>query len=236
MNPTLPLLLLLVTCVTSLGFVSLQRVAGFKSLTLQARQPSLDQNDVVLEIITRREVSVSKATLEREEQHVVAAFDSMYDDDKEEFALKVVDSPALKILGFLLNPSTMVLALYLSSIGWSKVLWLQKIFSFFGKGTLVKKPGQKEEPSVEDLPFQTFECEVCKMEMRPARGRAEVIFGRPRFRCSRCGSKASAYFDVDDMDDPRAVARLERIEEEKNAVFDDDDDDDDEYDDDDEEE
>ena len=42
------------------------------------------------------------------------------------------------------------------------------------------------------------------MEMRPARGRAEAIFGRPRFRCSRCGSKASAYFDVDDMSDPRA--------------------------------
>ena len=74
-----------------------------------------------------------------------------------------------------------------------------------------------------------------KMEMRPARGRAEAIFGRPRFRCSRCGSKASAYFDVDDLDDPRAVARLERIEREKNEEWlDDEDEDDDEYDDEDE--
>lgn len=220
MNPVY--LLLLAFCAISLAFVRHPRATG--CVRLSARQQDSAENEVILEIITRREVGVSKTAFEREEQHVVAAFDSVYDDDKEEFALKVVDSPALKILGFLLNPSTMVLALYLSSIGWSKVLWLQKIFSFFGKGVLVKKPGQKDEPSVEDLPFQTFECEVCKMEMRPARGRAEVIFGRPRFRCSRCGSKASAYFDVDDMEDPRAVARLERIEEEKNAVFDDDDD------------
>ena len=65
--------------------------------------------------------------------------------------------------------------------------------------------------------------------MRPARGRAEVIFGRPRFRCSKCGSKADAYFNVDDMDDSRAVARLQRLEEEANRedyddVYDDDDD------------
>ena len=53
--------------------------------------------------------------------------------------------------------------------------------------------------------------QVCGMEMRPARGRAEVIFGRERFRCSRCGAKASSYFNVDDMNDPRAVARLERL-------------------------
>jgi hypothetical protein len=80
------------------------------------------------------------------------------------------------------------------------------------------------------------------MELRPARGRAEKIFGRERFRCSKCGAKASAYFDIDDLTDPRAVARLERIarekEEEDNApdVSDDDDDDEGDDDDDDEEE
>lgn len=45
------------------------------------------------------------------------------------------------------------------------------------------------------------------MEMRPAKGRADVILGRERFRCSRCGAKAAAYFNIDDMEDPRAVAR-----------------------------
>jgi len=80
------------------------------------------------------------------------------------------------------------------------------------------------------------------MELRPARGRAEKIFGRERFRCSKCGAKASAYFDIDDLNDPRAVARLERIakekEEEDNQEYDmtNDDDDDDDNDDDDEDE
>ena len=59
-------------------------------------------------------------------------------------------------------------------------------------------------------------CQSCGMEMRPARGRAQVILGRERFRCSRCGAKASAYFDIDDMNDPRAVARLERMKEAEN--------------------
>jgi hypothetical protein len=66
---------------------------------------------------------------------------------------------------------------------------------------------------------------VCKLQIRPARGRAEAIFGRPRFRCSRCGSKAEAFFDVEDMEDDRAVARLERLEAENNDQFNDDDED-----------
>ena len=45
------------------------------------------------------------------------------------------------------------------------------------------------------------------MEMRPAKGRADIILGRERFRCSRCGAKAAAYFNIDDLEDPRAVAR-----------------------------
>ena len=49
------------------------------------------------------------------------------------------------------------------------------------------------------------------MEMRPAKGRADIILGRPRFRCSRCGSKAASYFNIEDMNDPRAVKRLERL-------------------------
>ena len=68
---------------------------------------------------------------------------------------------------------------------------------------------------------------ACGMELRPARGRAQVILGRERFRCSRCGAKASAYFNIDDMNDPRAVARLERLKEQENleeADIDDDDD------------
>ncbi len=196
--------------------------------------------NVIIEVVARSPLS-ERVTLAKDGDRseyvgVVAAYDSVYEEEKEDKMIEIVDSPALKVLSVLLNPSTMVLALYLSSVGWSKVLWLQKFFKIFGKGTLVKKKGEEEKVEEVDLPFQTFECEVCKMEMRPARGRAEAIFGRPRFRCSRCGSKASSYFDVDDLEDPRAVARLERIEKEKNEEWlddedDDEDDDGDEYDD-----
>ena len=54
-------------------------------------------------------------------------------------------------------------------------------------------------------------------------GRAEKIFGRERFRCARCGSKASAYFNIDDMNDPRAVARIERLQDEESDDYGDED-------------
>ena len=56
------------------------------------------------------------------------AFDTVYKEYKEDKVAKVIDSPVLKVFGLLFNPSTMVLILYLSSIGWSKVMWLQRIF------------------------------------------------------------------------------------------------------------
>lgn len=124
----------------------------------------------------------------------------------------------MNVIGILFNPLTLVLALYFSSVAWSNVVWFQQILKLFGKGKLVENKNSKDKtqsPSVEDLPFQTFECQKCGMELRPARGRAEKIFGRERFRCSKCGAKASAYFDIDDLTDPRAVARLERIAREK---------------------
>jgi hypothetical protein len=42
-------------------------------------------------------------------------------------------------------------------------------------------------------------------------------------RCARCGSKASAYFNIDDMNDARAVARMERLQKEEADDYGDDD-------------
>jgi hypothetical protein len=214
--------------------------SGRSALRVNLGSMPKNTDEVVVEIVTRGSLQSATPLNEKSEyMGIVAAYDGVYEEEKEDRMFQLVESPALKVISILLNPSTMVLVLYLTSVGWSKVLWLQKFFKIFGKGTLVKKPGEANEPDAEELPFQTFECEVCKMEMRPARGRAEAIFGRSRFRCSRCGSKASAYFDVDDLEDPRAVARLERIEKEKNEEWLDDGDegeDDDDYDDDDEDE
>ena len=58
-----------------------------------------------------------------------------------------------------------------------------------------------------ELKLLIIQNQVCGMEMRPAKGRADIILGRERFRCSRCGAKAAAYFNIDNLEDPRAVAR-----------------------------
>lgn len=64
-------------------------------------------------------------------------------------------------------------------------------------------------------PPQLYECEFCKLEMRPARGRETQIFSRRGFRCAQCGAPGSAFFNTENLGDPRAVARLRRIEKEK---------------------
>jgi hypothetical protein len=186
-------------------------------------------DSIIIELVSTKPLSSKDSKTD------IIAYDAVYKENKEDVFETVIDSPLLNVIGILFNPLTLVLALYFSSVAWSNVLWFQQILKIFGKGKLVENKNSKEKtPSIEDLPFQTFECQKCGMELRPARGRAEKIFGRERFRCSKCGAKASAYFDIDDLSDPRAVARLERIakekEDEDNApdVADDDDDDDDE--------
>jgi hypothetical protein len=44
----------------------------------------------------------------------------------------------------------------------------------------------------------------------------QKIFGREVFRCARCDPKVFSYCNIDDLTDPRAVARLERLEREAN--------------------
>ena len=146
---------------------------------------------------------------------------SLYNERKEEIADKVMDSPIANIFTILFNPTSLVLALYFSSIAWSKVSWMQRLLTMVGRGD-TKTKGKSSAASAgvdssDSSPLQIFECEVCQMEMRPAKGRADVIFGRERFRCSRCGAKASAYFNVNDLSDERAVARLERIKEQEES-------------------
>lgn len=188
--------------------------------SLQLRGAQFDDDGVVIEVV------VHSGTATREETNDLVAYDAIYSDDKEDRVSVVLDSPVSKVLDLVFNPFALVLTLYFFILGINKIEGLfSRILSIFGR-----KP-KDEAPSVslEDLPYQVFECEVCQMQMRPAKGRAEKIFGRERFRCSRCGSKASAYFNIDDMDDPRAVARIDRLkreEEEEDYMSDLDDDDD----------
>lgn len=73
---------------------------------------------------------------------------------------------------------------------------------------------EKDVVSARDT-SEVLECEKCRMQMMPAKGRAAAILDKPSFRCARCGSKAAAYFDIHNLDDPRAVARLKRLENEE---------------------
>lgn len=151
-----------------LGFL-LSETAALKLLPLDkaSRQPftimKVDLNSmqkaekpVIIEIIC-------KSTAEKTKSKSMT-YSSTYKENKEDKVLDVLDSPVLKLFGVLLNPTTLLLALYFSSIGWSQVLWLQKILNIFGKGSLVKKEDGTIESAaaaaLKALPFQTFECEV----------------------------------------------------------------------------
>jgi len=217
--------------------INKQSKQPFTVLKVDLNQIKDTQKPVILEIISKKAATKARAKSS-------TSYKSTYKETKEDKVINVMDSPVAKVVGVLLNPTTLLLALYFSSVGWSQVLWLQKILNVFGKGSLNKKADGTEETAaaaaLAALPFQIFECESCGMEMRPAKGRADIILGRERFRCSRCGAKAAAYFNIDDMEDPRAVARLERLkeiedrdeadidDEDPNDTTDDDDDDDDE--------
>lgn len=216
--------------------IAADNVLSLKLRTLSIKKTSLlkvgfkdieslsHRENIIIEVIAKRPVQsqlssngdlkvIASSTYESD-----GVYDNVYKEYKEEKLEKIIDSQAGQIVSFLFNPSVLLLMLWFSGnwVSWTQKTWVQKILAMFGKGKLApKEDGTK--PVVTELPFQIFECEVCKMEMRPARGRAEVIFGKERFRCSRCGSKAAAYFDIDNMDDPRAVARLERIKKEQEA-------------------
>ena len=149
--------------------------------SLSALSMSNDQDEYVTIQVVARSNFLSEES--RTEDVTFIGYQSLYDEVKEnQMQRALVESPLMKVFGILFNPTTLLIAMYLSGIAWSKVLWLQRFLSIFGKGALKSK--ETTEP-VKELPYQIFECESCRMEMRPARGRAEVIFGRPRFRCPK---------------------------------------------------
>ena len=141
-------------------------------LNKQSKQPftvmkvdlnSVGQTDkpVILEVICKQSATATKTKARS------TSYTSTYKENKEDKVSDVLDSPVLKFFGVLLNPTTLLLALYFSSIGWSQVLWLQKILNVFGKGAIVmKEDGTVESAAaaaLKALPFQTFECEVKDM-------------------------------------------------------------------------
>ena len=184
-------------------------------LYAQVKKESTNENSGKqsnFQFVVKRKVSTKAAP--KKEQGKQSRYKAViYQEPKKNIANIALEGPLMRLFQICFNPVWFLAAMYCTTIAWSQVLWLQKILQLFGRGTLSKKDGQEETPA--DAAFQVFECEKCGLQLRPAKGRASAIFSRERFSCTRCGSKASAYFNIDDMNDPRAVARLARLEEEK---------------------
>jgi len=193
---------------------------GFRCFPSMSMKDTIKNNEIscgaekpiFLTVNVKRRVPAEKILLQSPDTNIIA-YESVYDDKPEGRVSLALKGPVSNMIAIVLNPMSMVFALYLSSIAWSKATFTQKILAIFGRGSLVRR-SKKEQAILDSKPYQVFECDKCKMELRPAKGRAEIIFGRERFRCARCGSPASAYFDIANMSDPRAVARLIRLEQE----------------------
>lgn len=113
----------------------------------------------IVEVIAKRSAVKSRA--------ISTSSSTLYKESKEDVVADVMDSPVSKIFGIAFQPITLLLALYLSSMGWSRMIWLQKFLKIFGKGSLAAKSKSAtatgeggSETATEELPFQTFECEV----------------------------------------------------------------------------
>jgi hypothetical protein len=152
-------------------------------------------------------VTVRKQHSAKSEHAQLVAYDTVYKESVDDKVGIVMDSPAMKVLEIVSNPIALVFALYFVLVGYTQV------GSFFNGILSALRLRKRDKPAVPvaEMPFQVFECAVCEMQMRPARGRAAKIFGKERFRCARCGARASSYFDIDDLTDARAVARRERL-------------------------
>ena len=208
---------------------------------------------LVIEIVTTKTIRESRGSirddqqLQQQQQDDInnnISYETIYNDDKEDRVSTIVDNRTIsQVLGLITNPLALLLFIYTVLLGYNKVVdtWNNLISLIFkrkgkdnssnsntnNKGSITSSSSNTQLQStvntIIDLPFQIYECEICQMQMRPAKGRAEKIFSRERFRCARCGSKASAYFNIDDMNDTRAVARMERLQQEEADDYGDDD-------------
>jgi len=206
---------------------------------------------LVIEIVTTKTIRESRGSMRDDQQLQLQqqddinnniSYETVYNDNKEDRVSTIVDNRTIsQVLGLITNPLALLLFIYTVLLGYNKVIdtWnnlISLIFKRKGKdnssnsnksitssSSTTNSQLQSTVNTIIDLPFLIYECEICQMQMRPAKGRAEKIFSRERFRCARCGSKASAYFNIDDMNDKRAVARMERLQEEEADDYGDDD-------------
>ncbi|RYH17021.1 hypothetical protein EON65_29220 [archaeon] len=125
------------------------------------------------------------------------------------------------------NPINLMVAVYFIFFGIKKV---NQFGAFVYNLITGKKTDATSEQDIQaetkTSGLHTFECNKCGTQVFPARDRVYAMLHNPRFRCASCGAKAASFFDINDMDDPRAVARIERLRQEKEEEYGEDDEDD----------
>ena len=103
------------------------------------------------------EVVAKRSAVKSRERAASSTYTTTYKETNEDLIAKAQESPLGKVFGIAMNPTTLLLALYVSGLGWSNIL------------KMMRKPLQKKESksaaaaaaaAAEALPFQTFECEV----------------------------------------------------------------------------
>lgn len=186
---------------------------GFRPL------PAFRTSAVLHPIATRRAASFSpsmatKPFINRRDLQFVAsgvvsvvARKSLYKVSKVGRA-SIIEVVAMKIWEVLTDPMQLLSFMYFTGMAIMVMQGLAGKFQTF----LRRKSDTKETTLVTaDIAQQVYECDNCHMQMRPARGRAQSILKSRLFKCSSCGADGSSFFDIDNLDDPRAVKRLERL-------------------------
>jgi DNA-directed RNA polymerase subunit RPC12/RpoP len=120
------------------------------------------------------------------------------------------------IMDYCLDPRMFNRVSYLVSVVMFVVLAVtRKLWRSLG-GQLMqllrRQMGKNSGARTQEEELEIFECEKCRHQLRPAKDRAKQIFKSNTFRCPRCGSKATAFFNIANMKDSRAMQRLKRIQ------------------------
>ena len=90
------------------------------------------QKPIIIELVARKEISSGKQTqsgkeIGRKKQSSLKsrATAGVYKEKGDTIMEKLVDSPISTLASFLLNPTTLVLVVYLCSVAWGQVSWIQ---------------------------------------------------------------------------------------------------------------
>lgn len=117
------------------GFLQVPSNRNSKFLSMQIN--SKPEKSIIIELIARKEITGKRLQSGREvgqkKQSGLKSRASagLYKEKGDTIMEKLVDSPVSTLASFLLNPTTLVLVVYLSSVAWGQVSWVQVRYSIY---------------------------------------------------------------------------------------------------------